>query len=161
MEKISSLIETLAEIALTHDHLTGLQFVSGDSFAWDYQASRISYSAEDPHAISYLLHEFGHAVLNHQEYMRDIDLIKMEREAWEQASALGSELHSTIDQELIEDALDSYRDWLHSRSLCPSCSHTGIQTSRREYQCIACRESWRVNEARTCALRRYTTKKRS
>lgn len=161
MEKISSLVETLAKVAADDGRLAGVRFTTGTSFAWNHQTQTISYNTGDSHADAYLLHEFGHALLGHRDYTRDIDLLKMERDAWERAASLGLELDNAIDTEIIEEALDSYRNWLHDRSLCPSCSHTGIQTERHQYQCVACSNTWRVNEARTCALRRYPTKKRS
>ena len=80
--------------------------------------------------------------------------------AWDKALQLAPEYDVAITDELIEESLDTYRDWLHSRSLCPHCNATGVQTATRHYQCLACHHAWRVNEARTCALRRYETKKR-
>jgi hypothetical protein len=59
------------------------------------------------------------------------------------------------DDNLIEDALDTYREWLHARSLCPTCGLTGLQTKTSTYVCMNCRCSWRPNDARQCALRRY------
>lgn len=80
----------------------------------------------------------------------------MERDAWQYAKdTLGQTYDQAILDDTVEDALDSYRDWLHARSTCPACQATGIQTKKEEYKCLACRTKWRVNEARICALRRY------
>ncbi len=105
-----------------------------------------------------MLHELGHALLGHTSYKRDIELIVMEREAWEQARSIGNRFGHPVTDEIIEDALDTYRDWLHRRSLCPNCAMTGIQTDNYTYHCPTCTQSWRVNEARTCQLKRYRTK---
>ena len=83
----------------------------------------------------------------------------MERAAWDKALELAKTVNVDIDEELIETSLDTYRDWLHDRSTCPSCNATGIEASKQQYECISCHTTWRVNEARDCSLRRYTTKK--
>jgi len=80
----------------------------------------------------------------------------MEREAWSYASRqLGPAYGVAIADNDAETALDTYRDWLHARSTCPSCQAIGVQTSKHHYSCVACHEKWRVNDARICALRRY------
>lgn len=160
MEKITSLLTHLSGIAADYTQLQALSFAESDSFAWDATTSTIYFNPHDAHADQYTLHEFSHAFLGHSDYRRDISLIRMERDAWRKASELSKRLHITIDASLVEDSLDTYRDWLHNRSLCPSCATTGIQTDTSSYRCIACGQQWRANEARTCALRRYTTKKR-
>ena len=63
-----------------------------------------------------------------------------------------------VVEDFIEEHLDTYRDWLHARSSCPDCTATGYQTDASTYACPACSHTWRVNEARICQLRRYSTK---
>ncbi|HMQ96212.1 MAG TPA: hypothetical protein PKD19_03245 [Candidatus Saccharibacteria bacterium] len=104
-----------------------------------------------------MLHELGHGLLNHQSYSRDIELLGYERDAWEEAKKIATNYTVELQQNDIEKHLDSYRDWLHSRSTCPACESSGLQTAKYRYTCLACKHIWRVNEARTCALRRYTT----
>jgi hypothetical protein len=82
----------------------------------------------------------------------------MESDAWQKAEQVGRQYDYEISPIAIEDALDTYRDWLHSRSVCPLCTATGLQIRRSRYQCLACTTIWRVNDARTCSLRRYPTK---
>jgi hypothetical protein len=106
----------------------------------------------------FLLHELGHATLGHSDYNKDIELLSLERAAWDQAELLAQQYNLSINENLIEDHLDTYRDWLHSRSLCPQCSFTGLQTGNAQYSCPACHAKWRVNQARTCGLKRYITK---
>jgi hypothetical protein len=102
-----------------------------------------------------LLHELSHAALQHSEYLKDIQLIEMERDAWHYAKvSLCTPYQVEIDDNDIQDALDTYRDWLHARSTCPRCQATGVQTKKYTYKCIACVSQWQVNDARVCALRR-------
>lgn len=50
----------------------------------------------------------------------------------------------------IQDCLDSYRDWLHKRSLCPDCRLSSIQINERTYACIFCHKQWHVTAERFC-----------
>jgi hypothetical protein len=54
-----------------------------------------------------------------------------------------------IDEEHIQNCLDTYRDWLHKRSTCPRCDSHGLQTSE-QYKCYNCRAVWRVGNERFC-----------
>lgn len=131
-------------------------FTASDTFRWSPQHKEIFYDQGSDDVAS-LLHELSHAVLNHTLYTKDIELIEMERDAWAHANTtLAAKYQITIDDDTIQDALDTYRDWLHARSTCPHCKATGVQTKKNQYKCIACMTEWRVNEARVCALRRYT-----
>lgn len=152
MEQITLLIEKLKSKS------PDVTFVAGDEFGWSPKTKTVTYSESSPEMEAYLLHEYGHALLDHDAYERDIDLIAMERDAWKTAQETASHYNLTIESGAIEGALDTYRDWMHARALCPACDATGIETSKHEYTCIACRNRWHVNEARRCALRRYTTK---
>lgn len=131
-----------------------LSFAKGSDFSWSPSNATVYYKQE-PGSDPFLLHELSHGLLGHSEYGRDIELITMERAAWDKASELAAIYGRAIDESLIETTLDSYRDWLHARSTCPACQATGLQTKKCIYTCPACSHSWRVNEARVCALRRY------
>jgi hypothetical protein len=145
----------------THSLLKTLQrdfptisFRRGSQFNWSPDSHVITYASTDA---ALLLHEVAHAALEHRSYLFDIELIKMERAAWDYTtSVLASRYAISIDEDLVEDMLTTYRDWLHDRSQCPQCEATGFQQSSRSYRCPACDAQWRVNEARSCALRRYT-----
>ncbi len=151
MQKITSLLKNLKN----NPRLKGVSFTEGDDFWWDHTTRTVYYNARASQAARYLLHEAGHAALNHQKYPDDITLITMERAAWDEAIAIGSEFGISLPNDFAEDALDSYRDWLHARSHCPACASTGVQTSSYTYECIACHHKWKVNEAKNCALRRF------
>lgn len=156
MAKTSWLIE---QIKSSRDE--SLNFTKGTTFGWDHSTHTITYNPSLGECDAYLLHEVGHAILGHRGYQTDTQLLEMERAAWDKAQELADMYQIIINDSDIEESLDTYRDWLHSRSLCPDCSSTGLQTASNHYRCAACQHEWRVNEARTCALRRYSTKERS
>lgn len=141
-----------------------LVFELGDDFQWSPTTRTITHPPIDSLGDLYqLLHETGHAQLGHSGYTRDIELLDMERQAWHQAInhlAPKYQLDLTDDDDAVQDSLDSYRQWLYDRSTCPNCSAVGHETSSANYSCLVCQQSWRVNEARTCQLRRYKTKNR-
>lgn len=152
MVKITSLQKKLEH------KLPDVTFRVGDAFAWDHTSSSILYSPAHPSATAFLLHEAGHASLGHSYYDSSIHLLAMERAAWEKAKEIGEELGIAINDSTVENALDSYRDWLHARTACPTCNATGIENGKNHYVCLACSSTWTSNEARTCALKRYINK---
>lgn len=133
------------------------RFEESTEFWWSAKTNTVHLSLGDEEAKSFSLHELSHAVLNHKGYGNDIDLIKMERDAWHYASTkLAVKYGITISDQLIQDNLDTYREWLHARSKCPACETTGIQTKNHTYRCLGCGFQWRTNDARVCSLRRYS-----
>lgn len=138
--------------------LPDVTFVASTDDAWDPTTQTVSYNATAD-AFDTLLHEIGHASLGHQVYQRDIELLDMELAAWQHAQAIASEIGVSIDENTVQADLDTYRDWLHARSTCPQCSQNGVQTNTQEYACPVCDTHWRVNEARTCGLKRYRQNK--
>ena len=134
---------------------------SGETFKWAPEQTQVTFEQNHPMGAWLLLHELGHAELNHKEYAFDIDLLKLESAAWQQATTIASPLGIVIDPDFIQDCLDDYRTWLHQRSSCPQCNQTGLQTKKNTYSCINCRYSWLVNDARQCGLRRTRLQDRS
>lgn len=132
-------------------------FAMATGFWWSASDNTIHLDPTATNSAVFSLHELSHAILGHSGYESDIDLVKLERDAWDYArQTLGPRYDIAIDNDLAEGNLDTYRDWLHSRSTCPDCEATGLQTLHRSYRCLACGHQWRVNEARICALRRYS-----
>lgn len=131
-------------------------FFQASSFYWTASTKMITLGPlKSLHDVYLLLHEIAHAELGHTDYLYDVDLVRNEVAAWEHAKKiLAPRYNLTVDTNAAEDALDTYRLWLHHRSLCPTCAQTGIQQNKNTYNCINCRCSWRVNEARLCNLRR-------
>jgi hypothetical protein len=133
-----------------------ISFEHGDHFEWQPSTRTILYDPEDSFFEAHLLHEVSHALLNHTDYERDIDLIAMERDAWQMAKVeLAPNYGVSVTGDILHHDMDTYRDWLHARSLCPHCGSNGIQIKKREYKCVTCLKTWKVNEARTCQLRRF------
>jgi len=139
------------------EHFPDISFELSDDFRWSPVANTVYIGPVESERDSItLLHEIGHALAGHHGYDQDIDLLKLEREAWLVAqNQIAPLFELTIDSDTIEDALDSYRDWLHARSQCPECEQHGIQESLHTYKCLLCNTSWRVNDARRCGLKRY------
>jgi hypothetical protein len=158
MESTTLLIKQLQSAKLATPSGNTISFQAGDGFRWDPNRLCIFYDPTDNLAKPLLLHELGHALLGHAAYSYDVQLIELERAAWDKALALAKSYGVTIPDAVVEDHLDTYRDWLHARSLCPQCGNTGIQAGGKEYSCMSCHGRWRVNEARTCGLKRYKTK---
>lgn len=132
-----------------------LSFRKGNRFAWSPSENTVYYDEDGKDATYLVLHETAHGLLGHTTYNKDIELIGMERQAWEKATKLAKKYGITIDEETVQSNLDSYRDWLHARSTCPNCTATGVQETKNTYTCLACGHKWRVNEARVCGLKRY------
>jgi hypothetical protein len=129
---------------LQRDYPT-LIFTVGAAHCWSPRAKQIFYEEDDQAG---LLHELGHATLEHRTYVNDLDLLQKEVEAWDKARELAAAYGVVISEEHIQDCLDTYRDWLHKRSQCPTCTLTSIQRSRTEYACLNCGQTWRVSAAR-------------
>jgi len=131
-------------------------FRADKGFSWSSDSATIAY--KQPTAFTdiwLLLHEIAHAELGHRHYHYDIDLTRMEAEAWDYAKkSIAPHYKLIIDGDFIEDTLDTYRLWLHARSTCPRCTQTGAQATKNTYSCINCRCSWQVYEARLCGVRR-------
>ena len=132
-----------------------ITFRESGAFSWSPLEKAVSYVADEPQADALILHELSHAILEHEQYPKDIALLAMETAAWDHAKELAKSYNAAVSEDIAEESLDTYRDWLHARSTCPTCKATGYETARLTYACVACGGSWTVNEARLCALRRY------
>lgn len=136
-----------------------LRFTPGTTFCWSPETQEVFYKAtshEPKHTWS-LLHETGHALLKHQSYKADIELLKLEVAAWEKAKELASQLELEIDEDHIQDCLDTYRDWLYRRSICPTCTTKCLQQAdMAHYRCFNCHTIWRVTPSRFCRAYRST-----
>lgn len=127
------------------------RFIPSGYARWSANEQTIYYNDDSLQT----LHELGHALLGHNNYGQDIELIQIERVAWEKAQQLAPRYGLSIDNDTIEDALDSYRDWLHQRSICPNCQQTGIQSVRDlTYRCPNCQCAWRATDGRQTVVRR-------
>lgn len=128
-----------------------LVLTPGRQFCWSPASGEVIYDASrrGPKARWSLLHETGHALLGHTTYQADFELIKMEMAAWAKARELGAELGIKINEDHIQDCLDTYRDWLYKRSICPHCHTKCLQEADyAHYRCHNCHSRWRVTPSR-------------
>ena len=85
-----------------------------------------------------ILHELGHAVLRHKDFGVDVERLKMEMQAWEKARELAKIYEVEFDEEVMQEELSTYRDWLHRKSRCPICGLTRYQKPDGQYCCPKC-----------------------
>lgn len=133
-------------------------FQKSNTFFWNPNNHTIYYDPSIDNAASYLIHEYSHALMSHTTYRKDIELLHMESSAWQKAEDLMQQTGVKIDNEIVQSCLDSYRDWLHERSICPECSCNGVQQNKTQYICVSCLSEWKVNPAKTCRLKRTRIK---
>lgn len=145
--------------------LPDVEFSEGPTFSWSPANSTVNYRlGEDMGSILSLLHEASHALLCHESYQYDLELLIMEVEAWQKAQELAKEFELKVDENHIQDRLDSYRDWLHQRSTCPRCGTVSTQNAPKSYSCHNCNAGWKVSSSRFCRpyrLSKYSNKKTS
>jgi len=138
---------------LKKDH-PDLVFSPGQSHCWLPEQSQIYYAAETAnrsHSTEGLLHELGHAHLKHKGYVSDLELLKKEVDAWQEALRLAKLYDVAFDENHMQDCLDTYRDWLYKRSICPQCGTKSLQQDDYvHYRCFNCHTTWRVTPSRFC-----------
>jgi hypothetical protein len=127
------------------------RFKSGEIPFWSPKEKTVYYTQlSEDESVWGLLHETGHALLSHQNFTTDADLLRKELDAWARANLLALHYDLHIPDEHIQDCLDSYRDWLHKRSMCPTCDSHGVQSPDKAYRCLNCNASWNVSTSNTC-----------
>lgn len=139
-----------------------IHFYPDDTFHWSPSTKTVFFAKQSANSAETLLHELAHAILKHQTHQTDIELIRQERAAWQYArSTLAPIYQINITNDLVESDLDTYRTWLHARSICPHCQAIGLQVGPLLYHCIVCKHTWKVNQAKQCELRRHDLTKNS
>lgn len=133
-------------------HYPDISFQESETFLWNPKQKSVYYDPEETseHARWSLLHELAHGLLKHADYETDMELLLMEATAWEYAIELQKkhDPQNPINNEHIQNCLDTYRDWLHSRSICPECDQVGLQEDKHRYKCINCLQTWHVSSKR-------------
>ncbi len=128
-------------------------------FVWSPSADTIYY---DPKRVKTangkiaLLHELGHAILQHRTYKYDIELLNMEMDAWDIARELAPRFGLKVDEDHAANAISSYDYWLSKRATCPDCNTFTLQSGRNQYKCFACGMQWRVNQRLDRRVKRDT-----
>lgn len=112
-------------------------FKNGKKFAYR-PPKTIIIGHYEPKAELLLLHELGHALLGKNTFKTDVERLKIESEAWDKAKSLADDLKIPFDEDFAENKLDSYRNWLHQKSLCKKCHLTRYQTEDGKYHCPHC-----------------------
>ncbi len=151
---MNSISNILPKVRLDFPHL---RFEPGDTFRWTPKQNLITYTSHQDnaeHGVWALLHEIAHAELGHVSYKGDFDLLQLEVTAWHHAHKLAKKYGISIDKEHVQDCLDTYRDWLHTRASCPVCNVVSLQRSDGLYQCFNCRSRWRVPRSPLCRVSR-------
>ena len=134
------LVDTLAQ------DFPQFTFTPGEQAYWSFATQEVFYSEDKlARATDGLLHELGHGILGHEDFIDDLDLIYKEIAAWEKAKELALTYNQTLDEEYTQTCLGSYRDWLHKRSSCPRCGAHGLQASQKLYNCLNCAQTWNVS----------------
>lgn len=126
-------------------------FAPSDIHSWSPKDRRITYYIDESEGSFWAtLHELGHALLGHTSYDTDLTLLRMEVDAWQKAASLATPYSTVITDDHIQSCLDTYRDWLHKRSMCPACERHGIQRTISTYACYNCDTTWHVSADRFC-----------
>jgi ribosomal protein L37AE/L43A len=139
MNSVSNLLPTLQK------DYPNIKFEAGEIFFWSPRENKITYTTHQDnadHGVWALLHEVAHASLRHANYNNDFELLKLESATWQKARSIGKKYGVNIDNEHIQDCLDTYRDWLHNRARCSKCGVVSLQRSDGIYQCFNCRKTW-------------------
>jgi hypothetical protein len=141
--------------------LPEVKFVTGEAFYWSPSKKVITYNNSlitKPNGKWALLHEASHAFLKHSRYSSDLALLKLEVDAWDYSKVLAKQFNLKINEDHIQDCLDTYRDWLYRRSTCPNCGIVSLQGKNMKYKCHNCLTSWSVSASRFCRPYRLTLK---
>lgn len=134
-----------------------LTFSASDVFMWSPHSQTISYNPKkmsETEGIWSLLHEIGHAQLGHATYHDDLELLIMEVSAWKEAKLIAKTYDIAIDEQHIDSCLETYRNWLHSRSKCVECMTHSLQIDTTTYLCHNCGTKWKVSESQLCHIRK-------
>ena len=116
-----------------------LRFKAGKKFAFRPPRT-IILGPKEPKDEMLVLHEVAHALCGHKDFRVDVERVRMECEAWGKAKELAQIYGIEVDEEMIQNELDTYRDWLHQKSRCRACGLTRFQTTDGRYHCPRCNE---------------------
>ncbi len=136
-----------------HSNYPQFSFVEATEFSWNSSLQRICYKSpataqQESKYSSKVLHELAHGLLNHQDYHSDVELLKIESEAWNKALALSKSLGIKLDLKEQRCSLASYINWASSRSKCPHCHKNGLQIMQTNFICPNCQNKWQVSKSR-------------
>ncbi len=145
-------------IRVTSDY-PDIKFIEGKDFSWNHDQKSIYYNKNSKYATFDLLHELGHIELDHVSYSSDLSLLKKELEAWEIAKNIAQKFNISISENYINKCIESYRLWIHKRSLCSKCFQNALEISEKKYKCINCNHTWQVSSAQESRVYRKSLDK--
>ena len=134
-----------------------VSFKAGEAFVWSPSNKQITYTTHQinaEHGAWAILHELAHYELEHTKYSTDFELLKMEAAAWTRAKKIAKKYNVKIDNDHIQDCLDTYRDWLHTKAKCPNCQVISTQRKDLHYQCFNCNAVWTVPKSPLCKIKK-------
>lgn len=85
-----------------------------------------------------LLHELGHATLGHFSFKTAVERLAKERDAWEKTRELAEGFGVEFDEEMAQGNLDTYREFLHQKTLCPECGLSTLEIGTEKLFCPGC-----------------------
>ena len=137
-------------IVRLENDFTEVKFKKSKTHSWSPDQNIVFYNPQSPERIALVgvLHELAHALLGHKDYVTDFELVRMESKAWHKATELGKIYGVNISDAYIQKCLDTYRDWLYKRSLCPACGSQALQSNPAAYRCFNCQTAWKVTSSR-------------
>ncbi|MBQ6130088.1 hypothetical protein IJI72_00065 [Candidatus Saccharibacteria bacterium] len=102
----------------------------------------IYYEIKNDHFPLLLLHETAHALLNHYSFDTSLERLTIERDAWEKTRSLCKKFAQPFDEDFAEANLNTYRDWLHQKTLCKVCGLTCLEVSSTTLFCPFCQKTY-------------------
>lgn len=100
----------------------------------------INYLESDDNFRLLLLHELAHALLGHFSYQKSLERLQIERDTWEKTRELCKFYSIPFDETLAEAELDTYRDWVHQKTLCKTCGLSCLEVSSESLYCPFCQK---------------------
>lgn len=137
------------------------RFMPSSVFKWAPSEDTIYYNQSDIASKSgyiSLLHEISHALLKHENFQYDVDLIQRETEAWSKTRELSVKHAVDFDESYADNCLETYRTWIYNRSSCPNCHQTSVEHKPQSYRCFNCFSKWSVSKDQNCQIQRRRIK---
>ena len=103
----------------------------------------IRYIESDENFRLLLLHELAHAILGHFSFDRSLERLQIERDAWAKTRELCSLYSIPFDEEFAEAELNTYRDWVHQKTLCKHCGLSCLEVSSESLYCPFCQKFYK------------------
>lgn len=90
-----------------------------------------------------LLHELSHALLGHFYFSKSIERLQIERDAWDKTRELCKIHNVPFDESFAETELNTYRDWLHQKTLCKTCGLSCLEVNSESLYCPFCQKYYK------------------